>query len=311
MKVSGLGIAVMAAAGLMLMPATTDAAVFTLNTCVIGDCGSFSGSVTVTITDNVSDTNDVDFSIANNSNGVIDYMRFAYLSTPTGNGQITNFTAAPAGSVGTPSASFGSSSQNGYAYNVDLGFPNAAGSRFDDSEAVSFTLGSSSSFNFDANGFAPALAHIISLSIGGQSMEDHGRRRQQRGRRRTDGAGAGVAGPVRCGGARLRSQDAPQGLAGDSRLPSPSQSGAILRGGTGGAPPGHRLFLFVPPCARDSGLGTRDSGLGTRRGASHPNPAHAQVLEQEIGSSGKESVRNGRRGGDVGRERRWGAGPTR
>ena len=59
-------------AGAALVPTTASAAVFTLNTCLVGDCGSFSGSVTVTITDNVSDTNDVDFTVANNSNGEID-----------------------------------------------------------------------------------------------------------------------------------------------------------------------------------------------------------------------------------------------
>ena len=171
MKVSGLGVAVMAAAGLMLMPATTDAAVFTLNTCVVGDCASFTGSVTVTINDSVSDTNDVDFLVANNSNGAIDYLRWAYTPTPTGNAQITNFTPTPAGSVGTPSASFGDGTDAGYAYNVDIGFPNGAGSRFDSGEAVAFTLGSSNNFNLDENGFSPVLTHVFSLSIGGLSVK--------------------------------------------------------------------------------------------------------------------------------------------
>jgi PEP-CTERM motif len=171
MRVSGLGVAVLAIAGMMFVPATADAAVFTLNTCVAGDCGSFTGSVTITITDSVADTNDVDFTVANNSNGEIDYLRFNYLPTPTGNAEITNFTAAPAGSVGAPSASFGAGTDAGLSYNIDMDFPNAAGSRFDAGEAVSFALGSSSNFDFAASSFAPVLAHVISLTIGGQSVK--------------------------------------------------------------------------------------------------------------------------------------------
>jgi hypothetical protein len=158
-------------AGIAAVPAQADAAVFTLGSCVAGDCGSFTGSITVTITDNASDTNDVDFVVDNNSNGEIDYLRFNYTPTPTGSGQITNFVAAPAGSSGAPSASFGSGTDAGYAYNVDLDFPNAAGSRFDSGEAVSFTLGSSSNFNFNSSSFNPVLGHVISLSIGGQSVK--------------------------------------------------------------------------------------------------------------------------------------------
>jgi len=158
-------------AGAALMPTTASAAVFTLNTCVTGDCGSFSGSVTITIGDNVSDTNDVDFSVVNNSNGDIDYLRFAYATLPTGAGQVTNFASNPVGSAGAPSATFGAGNDAGLAYNVDIDFPNAAGARFDTGEAVAFTLGSSTNFNFNSAGFSPVLGHVISLSIGGQSVK--------------------------------------------------------------------------------------------------------------------------------------------
>ena len=171
MKVHGLGVAVMAAAGLMLMPATTDAAVFTLNSCVVGDCASFIGSVTVTINDSASDTNDVDFLVANNSNGEIANLRFAYTPTPTGDGEITHVTPTLAGRVGTPSASFGDGIDAGHAYNVDIAFPSGAGSRFDSGEAVAFTLGSSNNFNLNENGFSPVLTHVFSLSIGGMSVK--------------------------------------------------------------------------------------------------------------------------------------------
>jgi PEP-CTERM motif-containing protein len=171
MKVSGLGVAVLVMAGIASVPAKADAAVFTLGSCVAGDCGSFMGSITVTITDNGSDTNDVDFVVNNNSNGDIDYLRFNYGPTPTGAGKVTNFVAAPAGSAGAPSASFGSGTDAGYSYNVDIDFPNSAGSRFDAGEAVQFTLGSSNKFNFNASSFSPVLGHVISLSIGGQSVK--------------------------------------------------------------------------------------------------------------------------------------------
>jgi len=157
--------------GAALVPATASAAVFTLNSCVVGDCGSFSGSVTVTIADNASDTNDVDFSVVNNSNGEIANLRFGYATTPTGNGQVTNFAATPMGSAGAPSASFGSGTDAGVAYNVDIDFPNGAGTRFDSGEAVSFTLGSTNNFNFNASGFSTVLSHVFSLSIGGQSVK--------------------------------------------------------------------------------------------------------------------------------------------
>jgi len=67
MRVSGFAAVAVMVAGAALMPTTASAAVFTLNTCVTGDCGSFSGSVTITIGDNVSDTNDVDFSVVTTS----------------------------------------------------------------------------------------------------------------------------------------------------------------------------------------------------------------------------------------------------
>jgi hypothetical protein len=169
MRLSGFGAVLLAIVGMALVPATADAAVFTLNTCVSGDCGSFSGSVTITITDNLSDPNDVNFGVANNSNGDVDYLKFNYVPTPTGSGVVTNFTTA--GSVGAPSASFGSGTDAGLSYNVNVNFPNSASVRFDAGEAVSFTLGSTSNFNFNSGSFSPVLGHIISLSIGGQGVK--------------------------------------------------------------------------------------------------------------------------------------------
>jgi len=171
MRVSGLAAVAVVVAGAALLPATASAAVFTLNSCAVGDCANFSGSVTVTIADNVSDTNDVDFSVVNNSNGEIANLRFGYATTPTGDGQVTYFAASPVGSAGAPSAGFGSGNDAGFAYNVDIDFPTGAGARFDTGEAVSFTLGSTTNFNFNATGFATSLAHVISLSIGGQSVK--------------------------------------------------------------------------------------------------------------------------------------------
>jgi hypothetical protein len=171
MKVSGLGAALLVAAGIAWVPAKADAAVFSLGSCASGDCGSFKGSITVTINDNATDSNDVDFFVENNSNGDIDSLRFNYFPTPTGSGQITNFTATPAGSAGAPSASFGSGNDSGYGYNMSIDFPTGAGSRFNAGEAVHFTLGSSSGFNFNDTGFSPILAHVISLSTGGQGVK--------------------------------------------------------------------------------------------------------------------------------------------
>src|SRR3954452_18960856 len=106
MRVSGYLAAAVMVAGAALVPSTASAAVFTLNQCAVGDCDNFKGSVTISITDNVSDGKLVDFSIDNNSNGDIDYLLFGYDKLVTGNGKVTNFVAKPAGSAGQPSATF-------------------------------------------------------------------------------------------------------------------------------------------------------------------------------------------------------------
>jgi hypothetical protein len=154
------------AAVLAMTPAKAEAAVFTFNNCVSGACGSMTGSVVVTATDS---GNNINFLVQNNTNGDIDYLRFLSAPLPTGAAKITNFTTS--GSVGTPTASFGAGTDASIGYNVDIDFPNAASKRFDAGEAVSFTLSSSSGFNLNVSAFTPALSHVISLAIGGQSVK--------------------------------------------------------------------------------------------------------------------------------------------
>jgi len=164
------GMAAGLAAGLAMVPATVDAAVFTFNTCVTGDCGNVTGSVVVTVTDSVTDTNDLNFAVQNNTNGDLDYLRFLNTPLPTGTAEVTNFVST-VGSVGGATASFGAGTDSSLAYNTDIQFPNPANQRFNAGEAVSFTLGTSTNFNLNVSSFSPVLAHVISLSIGGQSVK--------------------------------------------------------------------------------------------------------------------------------------------
>jgi hypothetical protein len=155
------------AAVLALTPATASATTFTFDTCISGDCSNVTGSVIVNATDSGSDIN---FTVQNNTNGDIDYLRFFADPAFTGTATITNFTATPIGSVGQPSASFASGTDASLTYNVDIDFPNGAGVRFDPTEAVSFTL-SSSAGAISVDDLSSVLAHVISLSIGGGSVK--------------------------------------------------------------------------------------------------------------------------------------------
>ncbi len=170
MRFSVFSAGVLAFAALVAVPASANAATFTLGTCLTGDCGSVTGSVLVSITDNTSDPNAVDFQVDNNTNGDIDYLNFSYSSVAgAGSAAITDFTTS--GTTGAPAGSFTAGTDASLAYDVKIDFPNAAASRLGVGESVAFTLGSLSGFDFDASGFSPVLAHIISLSIGGQSVK--------------------------------------------------------------------------------------------------------------------------------------------
>src|SRR5215210_612637 len=79
-----LGVAAM----LVLAPAQADAAVFTFNGCLNGDCSNVSGSISVTVLDN---GNNLNFTVQNSTNGDLDYLRFLNTPLPTGTAQITNF----------------------------------------------------------------------------------------------------------------------------------------------------------------------------------------------------------------------------
>jgi hypothetical protein len=156
-----------AAAMLALAPAKADAAVFTFSSCLTADCGNVTGSVSVSVLDN---GNNLLISVQNNTNGDLDYLRFFNNPLPTGTAQITNF-VVNTGTVGAPTASFGAGTDASLAYNVDIQFPNPAGTRFNPGEAASFTLGSSTGFNLNVSDISPVLAHVISLSMGGQSVK--------------------------------------------------------------------------------------------------------------------------------------------
>jgi hypothetical protein len=153
-------------AALAITPAKAEAAVFTFDTCVTGFCGDVTGAVVVTATDS---GNNIDFTIENNTNGDIDYLRFLSAPLPEGTAVITNFLTTD--TVGAPDASFGAGNDASIGYNVNLDFASAAALRFDAGEAVSFTLGSSTGFDLNVSAFSPALAHVISLAIGGQSVK--------------------------------------------------------------------------------------------------------------------------------------------
>jgi hypothetical protein len=170
MKISGYAAVAVMVAGAAMMPSTASAAEFTLNSnsCVGANCTSFTGSVTISITDS-QDPNDVDFSVVNNSNGVIDFLRFGYGPTPAGVAQVTNFNPGSGSKVHEPTASFVAGTDAGIGYNVSLDFKSGNGNQFDPNDAATFTLGSSN-FNFDATGFSSALGHVVELKIGGKDV---------------------------------------------------------------------------------------------------------------------------------------------
>ena len=154
------------AAVMAMTPVRAEAAVFTFDTCVTGFCADVTGAVVVTATDS---GDNIDFIIENNTNGDIDYLRFLSAPLPEGTAVITNFLTTD--TVGEPTAAFGAGNDATIGYNVNVDFLNAAALRFNSGEAVSFTLGSSTGFDLNVSGFSPALAHVISLAIGGQSVK--------------------------------------------------------------------------------------------------------------------------------------------
>jgi hypothetical protein len=154
------------AAVLALTPATASATTFTFGNCISGDCSNVTGAVIVDATDS---GNDINFSVDNQTNGDLDYLRFFADPAFTGTAAISNFLVTT-GTVGAPTASFASGIDASLSYNVTIQFPNPAATRFDAGEAVSFTL-SSDAGAISVNDLSSVLAHVISLSVGGQSVK--------------------------------------------------------------------------------------------------------------------------------------------
>jgi hypothetical protein len=152
----------------------TDAAAapISISSCYTGDCGSLTGSVIVTITDDILNENagsdDIKLVIQNLTNGFVDEIGLQYSGGLPGLPAIEGFT--PSHSTGQPSIVLGEcqNDNSGQSLNVCFDFPNSNASRLKAGQSVTFFL-DSNVVSFDADLFMEgrAYAHIQGLPEGG------------------------------------------------------------------------------------------------------------------------------------------------
>jgi hypothetical protein len=139
-------LAACAMAGFVLSAPSADAAVFTIGDCFTGDCGNLTGSVSITITDDLLDENpgsgDVKVVIANNTNGFIDQLGVLYSGGLPADSTIAGFTGT--GGTGEPVLQLGTcnTDNSGQSLNVCFDFPQPNATRFDAGDTVTFFLDS-------------------------------------------------------------------------------------------------------------------------------------------------------------------------
>ena len=138
----------------------------TINNCFAGSCGTLTGSVTVTFSDddgvneNNFATGDVKVVISNNTNGFIDQLGLVYTGFPA-DAVIQGFSATPVG-PSAPTLVFGAcaNDNSGQLSNICFNFPQPNAQRFDAGETVTFYLDSLSNVLFSDNFGGDAYAHV-------------------------------------------------------------------------------------------------------------------------------------------------------
>jgi hypothetical protein len=144
MKVLTFGILTMALVLFSAAPAR--ASVITIDTCYTGDCLGVTGSVLVTITDDLADENDgvgdIKFVIENNTNGFVESLGLLYAGGLPGDTAIEGFSGT--GGTGEPTLILGECNpdNSGQSLNVCFDFPQPNASRFDAGDSVTFFLDS-------------------------------------------------------------------------------------------------------------------------------------------------------------------------
>jgi hypothetical protein len=147
------------------------ASVITIDTCYTGDCLNVTGSVTVTITDDVlnenTGTDDVKFEIENNTNGFIDQLGLFYSGGLSGSPIIESF--AGTGGTGQPALALSACGvdNSGQGLNVCFDFPQPNATRFDAGDSVTFFLDSNTaSFLASSFGLNVGFVHVNEVAGG-------------------------------------------------------------------------------------------------------------------------------------------------
>jgi hypothetical protein len=152
------------------MAAPAHASSITINNCYTGSCGTLTGAVTVTISDddgvdqNNPATGDVKFVIVNGTNGFVDQVGLAYTGGLPASTVIQGFSATPVGpSAPALAAGLCGADNSGQALNFCLNFPQPSGQRFAAGETVTFFLDSAIVPLLTASFGGDAFAHINAI----------------------------------------------------------------------------------------------------------------------------------------------------
>src|ERR671913_104062 len=93
-----------------------DATTFGISACISGtNCAALDPGATVDVQIVDAMNGDLAFSVANSTNGALDYLRFFYTGTLPTNAQLINFTASPA-TIGSPTVTFVGGTDAGYEF---------------------------------------------------------------------------------------------------------------------------------------------------------------------------------------------------
>jgi hypothetical protein len=167
---TALGVAMIGATA-----ASASASSITINTCIAGACGSLSGAVTVTISndDGVNENNpatgDLKIVIVNGTDGFVGEVGLFYggLGLP-GDTVIQNFSANPSGPT-LPTLTFGDCNQDmsNQGLNVCFDFPSSASDRLGIGETATFYLDSLTKTLSASTFSGDAFAHIQSILVDG------------------------------------------------------------------------------------------------------------------------------------------------
>jgi hypothetical protein len=159
---------------LSVLPRSADAAVITIADCYTGNCGTVTGAITVTITDenvDIDGGSDVKLVISNGTNGFVDMIGLLYTGGLSGSPAVAGFTTVGGTDAPTLSLSACNVDNSAQSLNVCFDFKNGPpGDRLNIGQSVTFYLDSATaSFftsSFDLNG---GFTHIQGLPDGGSA----------------------------------------------------------------------------------------------------------------------------------------------